>query len=87
MVTNSCSFYFCLKYTCIYTNKDLKGLVSICDCHRYTNYSSLFMEDSGFIGLIYIKRIYDELVGYCNIVMLTTCVILNDTSLGIKVIL
>ena len=45
------------------------------------------MEDSGFIGLIYIKRIYDELVGYCNIVMLTTCVILNDTSLGIKVIL
>jgi len=34
-----------------------------------TNYSSQFMEDSGFIGLIYIKRIYDELVGYCNIVM------------------
>lgn len=38
------------------------------------------MEDSGFIELIYIKRIYDELVGYCIIVM---C-FLNGTSFGNK---
>lgn len=39
------------------------------------------MEDSGFIELIYIKRIYDELVGYCIIVMLC---FLNGTSFGNK---
>lgn len=39
------------------------------------------MEDSGFIGLIYIKRLYDELVGYCIIVMLC---FLKGTSFGNK---